>query len=77
MNPEGLHREGGGREGRGDAGGGVGRVDADELIQKLESEEIREQFFKKKKALGELKGNLNQHSEEEMELRSLSSTNQV
>ena len=56
-------------------------MDVGEAIHQLESEEImkniRKQFSKKKKALGELKGKFNQHSEEKIELRALSSTKQV
>ena len=66
---------------RRDGGGGGDVVDVDEVIQQLESDEvrknIRKQFSKKKKALGELKGKFKQHSEEKMELRPLSSTKQV
>ena len=62
-------------------GGGGNVVDVDEVIQQLESDEvrknIRKQFSKKKKALGELKGRFQQHSEEKIELRPLSSTKQV
>ena len=70
-----------GRDGGGGGGGGCGGVDVDEAIHQLESEEvmknIRKQFSKKKKALGELKGKFNQHSDEKMELRPLPSTKQV
>ena len=66
---------------RAEGGGGGGGVDVDEVIQQLESDElrknIRKQFSKKKKALGELKGRFQQHSEEKIELRPLSSTKQV
>ena len=62
-------------------GGGGGAVDVDEVIQQLESDElrkhIRKQFSKKKKALGELKGRFQPHSEEKIELGQLSSTKQV
>ena len=69
-----MNREG--RIGREGGGGGGGGVDTAEVIHQLESEEvrkhIRKQFSKKKKAIGELKGKLNQNSEEKMELRPLS-----
>ena len=69
-----------GRDEGGGGGSGVG-VDVDGAIQQLESEEvmknIRKQFSKKKRAIGELKGKFNEHSEEKMELRPLSSTKQV
>ena len=75
-----MNQEGQDEGGCGDGGRG-GVVDIDEVIHKLESEEIRKyigkQFSKKKKVLGEMKGNFKQHSEEKTELRSLSSTNQV
>ena len=62
-------------------GGGGAVVGVYEAIQQLESDEmmknIRKQFSKKKKALGELKGRFQQHSEEKIELRPLSSTKQV
>ena len=68
-------------EGAEGGGGGGGVVDVDEVIQQLESDElrknIRKQFSKKKKALGELKGRFQKHSEEKIELRQLSSTKQV
>ena len=68
-----------GRDVGGGGGGGGGGVDVGEAIHQLESEEvmknIRKQFSKKKKALGELKGKFKQYSEEKIELRS--STNQV
>ena len=64
---------------QGKVGGGV--VGVDEAIQQLETDEmmknIRKQFSKKKKALGELKGRFQPHSEEKIELRQLSSTKQV
>ena len=75
-----MSREG--RAGRGGRGGG-GDGDTDEVIHQLESEEvrkhidIRKQFSKKKKALGELKGKFKQPSEEKIELRPMSSTQQV
>ena len=76
MDKDGRDRGGGG----GGGGGGCG-VDVDGAIQQLESEEvmknIRKQFSKKQKAIGELKGKFNQHSEEKMELKPLSSTKQV
>ena len=76
MNKEGP--AGGGKSG----GGGRGeRVDTDEIIHQLESEEVRKriekQFSKKKKALGELRGKFKQQSEEKLELSSFSSTKQV
>ena len=66
----------------GDQGGGGGEVvDADEVIHQLVSEEVRKcigkQFSKKRKVLREIKEKLEQHSEEEIELKSLSSTKQV
>ena len=66
----------------GDQGGGGGEVvDADEVIHQLVSEEVRKcigkQFSKKRKVLREIKEKLEQHSEEEIELESLSSTKQV
>ena len=74
-------RDGGGGGGGGGGRGGDGGVDVDVAIHQLESEEvmknIRKQFSKKKRDIGELKGKLNQHSEEKMELRPLSSTKQV
>ena len=79
MDKDGRDRGGGGGGGGGE-GGGVG-VDVDGAIQQLESEEvmknIRKQFSKKKRAIGELKGKFNEHSEEKMELRPLPSTKQV
>ena len=61
-------------------GGGGAVVGVYEAIQQLETDEmmknIRKQFSKKKKALGELKGKLRKPSEEIMELRPLSSKNQ-
>ena len=79
-----MDKDGRGGEGGGGGAGRGGRgegVDVDEVIHELESEElrknIRKQFSKKKKALGELKGKFKQHSEEKMELRPLSSTKQV
>ena len=75
MNKDGRDRGGGG------GGGGGGGVDVDEAIHQLESEEvmknIRKQFSKKKKALGELRGKFKQPSKEKMELRPMSSTQQV
>ena len=81
-----MNLEGGGggegREGEEDGvGGSGGGVDAYEIIHQLESEEvrkhIRKQFSKKKKALGELRGKFKQPSKEKMELRPMSSTQQV
>ena len=66
---------------RDEGDGGRDVVDVDEAIQQLESDEvmknIRKQFSMKKKALGKLKERFKQHSEEKIELRPLSSTNQV
>ena len=57
MDQDGRGGEGGGGAGGGGRGGGL---DVDEVIHELESEElrknIRKQFSKKKKTLGELKG---------------------
>ena len=62
-------------------GGGDGGADVDGIIHHLESEEIRKcigkQFSKKRKALVEIKGKFKQHSDEKIELRSLSSTKKV
>ena len=59
--------------------GGCG-VDIDEAIQDFVSEQLRKnlrkQFSRKMKTLGELKGKLQKPSEEKMELRPLSSTKQ-
>ena len=68
------------QEGR-EQGGGGEVVNADEVIHQLVSEKMRtcieKQFSKKGKVLTEIKEKFEQHSEEEMELKSLSSTNKV
>ena len=68
-------------EAAGGVGAGGGGVDIDEAIQDFVSEELRKnlrkQFSRKMKTLGELKGKLQKPSEEKMELRPLSSTKQV
>ena len=76
------------QDGRGKRRGGRGRgqeeeegIDVDEVIHDLElgqmKKKIGKQFSWKQKALGELQGKFKRHSKEKMELKPMSSTEQV
>ena len=86
MDRQGRTARGGGGEGGdggdgGDGGEGGGGVDTAEVIQHLESEEvrkhIRKQFSKKKKALGELKGKFKQNADANDQRPSLSTPKKI
>ena len=78
-----MNQDGGGKR-RGGRGRGQEEeegIDVDEVIHDLElgqmKKKIGKQFSWKQKALGELQGKFKRHSKEKMELKPMSSTEQV
>ena len=78
-----MNQDGGGkrREGRGRGQEEEEGIAVDEVIHDLElgqmKKKIGKQFSWKQKALGELQGKFKRHSKEKMELKPMSSTEQV